>query len=288
MVEEIVEPPPPRFAVVQHGDAYSKAMQGLHGQQLALAQKEGEGKDDPDYDPFLEEELEEMRRKQESEEAEKVDAAASNEEVEEEDGEAEDDDDDEQFSRKEEAENQKERDLENDTSALWRINQKVYNNDGSLKRNKSELAILRAGAPAGGKVAIVKLSYSQYKVTTEDVVIVNKLMPTSTYSVGSIHTLKDEDVLLLTSSSLTLVGMPYVPGAEVDFMVEEITQDARVIAFKKRRRKNSKRKKGFRRDVTMLRILDIRYPRAVHQPRTRGTTRTGTAGCESSKQASDH
>ena len=36
-------------------------MKGLHGQQLAMAQLEGEGKDEPDFDPFLEEELEEAR-----------------------------------------------------------------------------------------------------------------------------------------------------------------------------------------------------------------------------------
>ena len=62
------EPSPPigptvaaKFAVVHHGPPYQKAMNGLHGQQLAIAQLEGEGKDEPDFDPFLEEELEEAR-----------------------------------------------------------------------------------------------------------------------------------------------------------------------------------------------------------------------------------
>jgi len=256
-VEEIVyEPPPPRFAVVEHGDAYKKSLNGLHGQQIALAQLEGEGKDDPDYDPFLEEELEEIRLMREMEAANAEgedtmdgdDTTAAEEEEEEEDEEG-----DLQHGESEEAD-------ENDTRALWRISRKIYNNDGSLKRNQSEIAILRAGAPAGGYFAIIALPGSQYKVTTDDQLIVNKLLPTSKWSVGSVHTLKDEDVLLLSSSSLTLVGMPYVPGGEVDVMVEEITQDAHVIVFKKRRRKNSKRKKGFRRDVSCLRILDIRFP----------------------------
>ena len=43
-------------------------------------------------------------------------------------------------------------------------------------------------------------------------------------------------------------------------MVEEITRDKTVIVFKKRRRKNSRRKNGHRRQVTFLRVLDVRFP----------------------------
>jgi len=44
---------------------------------------------------------------------------------------------------------------------------------------------------------------------------------------------------------------------QVTATVEEITKDKKVIAFKMRRRKNSKRTKGFRRDVVILRVNDI-------------------------------
>ena len=44
---------------------------------------------------------------------------------------------------------------------------------------------------------------------------------------------------------------------QVTLSVEEITKDKKVIAFKMRRRKNSKRTKGFRRDITILRVKDI-------------------------------
>ena len=40
-------------------------------------------------------------------------------------------------------------------------------------------------------------------------------------------------------------------------MVEEITKDKKVICFKMRRRKNSKRTKGHRRELTVMRITDI-------------------------------
>ena len=39
--------------------------------------------------------------------------------------------------------------------------------------------------------------------------------------------------------------------------VEEITKDRKVISFKMRRRKNSKRTKGFRRQITVMRVTDI-------------------------------
>ncbi|CAB9521172.1 protein L21 [Seminavis robusta] len=214
-----------RYAVVDHAAAYEESMQGLHGKQLQLAQLEGIGKDDADFDPFLQEELEEDEEDQ---------LAMEGDEDDEEDFEYEPDD--------------------NEADEDW-----PYNNDGSLKWKKSQLVTFRAGAPAGGMFAVVELAGSQHKVTTDDLLVVNVLQPVDLYKVGSVHTLKD--VMLVGSSHLTLVGMPYVTGAEVDVMVEEITQDAKVIVFKKRRRKNYKRKKGHRRDVTLLRILDVRPPK---------------------------
>ena len=79
-------------------------------------------------------------------------------------------------------------------------------------------------------------------------------------SEGDASTTTLGDVLLVESSEKTYVGLPAVKGAEVDVMVEEITRDKTVIVFKKRRRKNSRRKNGFRREVTFLRVLDIRMP----------------------------
>ena len=85
-------------------------------------------------------------------------------------------------------------------------------------------------------IAVIELAGTQHKVTTDDVLIVNRLRPVDKFKVGSVHAL--ENVMLLSSSHLTLVGMPYVAGAQVEIMVEEITKDAKVIIFKKRRRIN--------------------------------------------------
>jgi large subunit ribosomal protein L21 len=231
------------FAAVDHSVAYETAMKGQHGMQLELAALEGVGKDDADFDPFIEEEMEEDRiraggkKKEEKDGKKEYDEHTLEGEI---IGQSDADDDD--LDDLEDAD-------EISLSA-------VYNNDGSLKRAK--LASLRAGAPAGGMIAIIELAGTQYKVTTDDVLIVNRLKPLDSFAVGSVHEL--ETVMLCSSSHLTLVGMPYVTGATVVVMVEEITMDEKVIIFKKRRRKHSQRKNGFRRDVTMLRILDIRPP----------------------------
>jgi len=218
---------------VDHSSAYEAAMQGPHGKQLALARLEGKGKDDPVFDPFAEMELDNTDLEEDEE--------VLDDSKEDEDDLADVDDDDEEEDGPDE--------LEYET---------MYNPDGSLRRKKSVLAALRAGFPSGGQFAVMELGGTQFKVTTDDVIVVNRLKPVDKYCIGSVHTLTD--VMLVGSSHITLVGMPFVQGAEVDVMVEEITRDAKVIIFKKRRRKHSQRKNGFRRDVTILRVLDIRMP----------------------------
>jgi large subunit ribosomal protein L21 len=208
-------------------------MQGSHGQQLALARLEGAGKDDAPFNPFLEEELAALY------------AAGDDDVVDYDD----DDDTDEYGDDVVEAEYVD----DDDEDAVG-----PYNKDGSVRRPKSVLATLRAGFPAGGLLSIIELGGAQHKVTTDDLIVVNRLKPVETWKIGSVHTMTD--VMLVGSSHLTLVGIPFVAGAEVDLMVEEITQNAKVIIFKKRRRKHSERKNGFRRDVTLLRVLDIRMP----------------------------
>jgi large subunit ribosomal protein L21 len=53
------------------------------------------------------------------------------------------------------------------------------------------------------------------------------------------------------------VGAPLVAGAKVTAELVEQTRGPKVIAFKKRRRKNSRRKRGHRQDLTLIRITGI-------------------------------
>jgi large subunit ribosomal protein L21 len=53
------------------------------------------------------------------------------------------------------------------------------------------------------------------------------------------------------------VGRPLVSGAKVTAEVVEQTRGPKLIAFKKRRRKNSRRKRGHRQDLTTVKITGI-------------------------------
>ena len=66
-----------------------------------------------------------------------------------------------------------------------------------------------------------------------------------------------DEVLLVGSRRSSIIGQPIIKNAKVLAQVEEITKDKKVIAFKLRRRKNSKSTVGHRRDVVILRINDI-------------------------------
>lgn len=242
------------YSVVDHSDAYEAAMAGRHGQQLALAQIDAVGKDDDPMDQLKMLEALEAQLHGELFDPNNEEEAAD--EIEEAEFQEKQDDDD---------ENQDDNNTDEITTGVDDDDDEIqlyYNNDGSIMFQKSQLAMFRAGAPAGGLFAVIPLAGSQHKVTIDDVVVVNKLKPVHEYAVGTVHTLKD--ILLVGSSHKTLVGMPIVQGAEVDVMIEEITRDEKLVVFKKRRRKNSQRRNGFRRDVTMLRILDIRMPESQH------------------------
>ncbi|CAM9267819.1 unnamed protein product [Ectocarpus sp. 12 AP-2014] len=107
--------------------------------------------------------------------------------------------------------------------------------------------------PAGCEpaFAVIRLGNTQHKVTKGDVIVAEKL-------VGDIGTtLESADVLLVGRRESTVVGRPTVPGATVKLFVEEQTRDKKLIVFKKRRRKGSKTTQGHRREVTLLRVVEI-------------------------------
>ena len=89
--------------------------------------------------------------------------------------------------------------------------------------------------------------------------VLDKLKPESVYSVGSEVVIDPSNVLLMGSKDKTIVGLPNVKGGKVKVRVEEITRDAKVIVFKKRRRKSSRRKQGFRAEKTICRVLEVQF-----------------------------
>lgn len=259
-----IHPDDSPFVIVDHGEAYERAMAGFHGQTLEKAKELGKGKDTPIFDPFLEDELTEQRLLQEEEEEEEQAMLSNGENQGKTDPDEEqlDDDDsvDDDLKITEDMDEKEKKEL------LSRI---MYNADGSIRRKASQRFILRSGSPSGGVFAILEMAGSQFKVTHDDLLIVHRLKPLDHYKVGSIH--EWNRILMVGSTHFTCIGLPFVPQARVTVQVEEITKDQKVVIFKKRRRKHSQRKRGFRRDITMLRILDIAIPPSlanrVHTPR---------------------
>ncbi len=98
--------------------------------------------------------------------------------------------------------------------------------------------------------AVFKTGGKQYRVAAEDVLKVDKVKgePGEIVEFG--------EVLVVGGDSPTL-GAPTVAGATVAAQVLEQGRGAKVIAFKKRRRKNSRRKRGHRQEFTLLRITEI-------------------------------
>src|ERR1700712_5436124 len=99
--------------------------------------------------------------------------------------------------------------------------------------------------------AVIKTGGKQYKVAAEDQITV-MLLPGEAGA-----TIVFEEVLALFDGATKRVGAPRVAGASVVGEIVEQARGPKVDAFKKRRRKNSKRKRGHKQDLTIVRIVDI-------------------------------
>jgi large subunit ribosomal protein L21 len=99
--------------------------------------------------------------------------------------------------------------------------------------------------------AVIKTGGKQYKVAAEDTITVMTLAGEPGEKVTF------DNVMMLVDGEATTVGAPFVAGASVAGEIVEQARGPKVIAFKKRRRKNSKRKRGHRQDLTIVRITGI-------------------------------
>jgi large subunit ribosomal protein L21 len=131
--------------------------------------------------------------------------------------------------------------------------------------------------------AVFKTGGKQYRVAAEDVLKVAKLKgePGEVVEFG--------EVLVVGGDSVTL-GAPTVAGATVAAEVLDQARGPKIIAFKKRRRKNSRRKRGFREEFTLIRITEIltdgQKANKTVQPRPkRAPAPAAEAGAEGSETA---
>ena len=66
-----------------------------------------------------------------------------------------------------------------------------------------------------------------------------------------------KEVLLTTDNTTTEIGSPMIDGAYVEAELLKQERNDKVIIFKKRRRQNSRRKRGHRQHVSLVKILKI-------------------------------
>jgi large subunit ribosomal protein L21 len=98
--------------------------------------------------------------------------------------------------------------------------------------------------------AVIKTGGKQYRVAAQDMLKIDRLKgePGDIVQFG--------EVLVVGGDNVTL-GSPTIAGASVAAEVLQQGRGPKIIAFKKRRRKNSRRKRGFRPEFTLVRITEI-------------------------------
>ncbi|HLG84149.1 MAG TPA: 50S ribosomal protein L21 [Bradyrhizobium sp.] len=98
--------------------------------------------------------------------------------------------------------------------------------------------------------AVIKTGGRQYRVVPDDVLEIGKIE-------GEVGTIVQLNEVLVLGGDTPVLGVPTVNGASVAAEVLDHKRGPKVIAFKKRRRKNSRRKRGYRDEITVLRITEI-------------------------------
>jgi large subunit ribosomal protein L21 len=129
--------------------------------------------------------------------------------------------------------------------------------------------------------AVIKTGGKQYRVAEDQLLQIEKIKGEP----GEIVQLSE---VLMLGGETTQLGAPMIAGASVAAEVIEQGRGAKVIAFKKRRRKNSRRKRGHRQEFTLLRITEIltdgkspskvAKPRHVAKPKPEATAEPGAEG----------
>ncbi|WP_375642976.1 MULTISPECIES: 50S ribosomal protein L21 [unclassified Bartonella] len=99
--------------------------------------------------------------------------------------------------------------------------------------------------------AVIKTGGKQYRIVANQVVKVEKV------SGNAGDVVEFNDILMVGQEGNAVIGTPVVADALVTAEILEQARGRKVIAFKKRRRQNSKRTRGHRQEFTRLRVLEI-------------------------------
>ena len=111
--------------------------------------------------------------------------------------------------------------------------------------------VLGADPVVSQKFAVIAFSGKQFKCVEDDLLICDR----QEIDIGAEIVI--DNVLLIGTQTQTIVGRPKVQGASVRAVCEQHPQDKKTIVFKKKRRKGYRRTNGFRRQLTVLRVVEI-------------------------------
>jgi large subunit ribosomal protein L21 len=98
--------------------------------------------------------------------------------------------------------------------------------------------------------AVIKTGGRQFRVVPNDVLEIGKIA-------GEVGTIVQLGEVMVVGGDTPTLGFPFIAGATVAAEVLDHKRGPKVIAFKKRRRKNSKRKRGYRDEITVIRVTEI-------------------------------
>ena len=99
--------------------------------------------------------------------------------------------------------------------------------------------------------AVVKTGGKQYKVAKDDKIVVDRLEAEA----GSALVL--DEVLMVANGDQVNVGSPTVKDAVVGATILRHTRGDKIMVFRRKRRKNFRRIRGHRQDLTLIQITDI-------------------------------
>lgn len=126
--------------------------------------------------------------------------------------------------------------------------------------------------------AVIKTGGKQYRVAPNDQIVVERLVAEAGDQV------RLGEVLMIADGDGLNVGAPMLAGAAVDATVVDQPRGAKILVFKKRRRKSSRTMRGHRQHLTVLRIDAIHAeapplaekPAKAPQPKVEKPTSTKT------------
>lgn len=99
--------------------------------------------------------------------------------------------------------------------------------------------------------AVIKTGGKQYKVSAGDLLKVEKLD-------GAVGDTIELNEVLMVGGEEVKIGTPLLPEAKVEAQIVEQGKDKKILVFKSKRRKNSRKKYGHRQPLTRLKITDIK------------------------------